>query len=199
MDRSLDGLPDTMPVVAGIATASGQARLIRVHSRSGGPRVHGILLPGDPRSDAMMIEGMPSVEEPPRDGEVPAFSAGIQSFLLGGKDVQFDIDLLDLDRRPPFQQRVLLAESGIPRGGYVSTYGRIARRLGGVPGAARAVGNALARNPFPLAIPCRRALRSDGAMGGFQGGLEMKRRLLEMEGGTGFREDGRVLMDHVWY
>lgn len=182
-----------MPVVAGIATASGQARLIRVHSRSG-PRVHGILLPGDPRSDAMMIEGMPSVEEP-RDGEVPAFSAGIQSFLLG-KDVQFDIDLLDLDRRPPFQQRVLLAESGIPRG-YVSTYGRIARRLG-VPGAARAVGNALARNPFPLAIPCRRALRSDGAMGGFQGGLEMKRRLLEMEG-TGFREDGRVLMDHVWY
>ncbi len=158
-----------MPVVAGIATASGQARLIRVHSRSG-PRVHGILLPpGDPRSDAMMIEGMPSVEEPPRDGEVPAFSAGIQSFLLGGKDVQFDIDLLDLDRRPPFQQRVLLAESGIPRGGYVSTYGRIARRLGGVPGAARAVGNALARNPFPLAIPLppRPAVgRSDGRISG---------------------------------
>ncbi|WP_332448478.1 methylated-DNA--[protein]-cysteine S-methyltransferase [Methanoculleus sp.] len=193
MDRSLDNLPDAIPVVTGIATASGQVRLIWVCSRSG-PRVRRILLPGDPRVDAAMIEAMPPVEEP-RDGEILALVAGIRS-LLQGKDVRFDIGLLDLDRCPPFQRRVLLAEYGIPRG-YVSTYGRIARHLG-KPSAFRAVGNALARNPFPLVIPCHRALRSDGRLSGFQGGLALKRRLLEMEG-VRFREDGRVLMDRVWY
>ncbi|MHA1663588.1 MAG: methylated-DNA--[protein]-cysteine S-methyltransferase, partial [Candidatus Thorarchaeota archaeon] len=46
----------------------------------------------------------------------------------------------------------------------------------------RAVGNALARNPFPIIVPCHRAIRSDRTLGGFQGGLKMKRRILEMEG-----------------
>lgn len=193
MDRSLDSPPDVISVVTGIATASGQVRLIWVCSRSG-PRVRRILLPGDPRVDAAMIEAMPSIEEP-RDGEILALIAGIQSLLLG-KDARFDIGLLDLDRCPPFQRRVLLTEYGIPRG-YVSTYGRIARHLGN-SSAFRAVGSALAKNPFPLVIPCHRALRSDGRLGGFQGGLAMKRRLLEMEG-VRFRGDGRALMDHVWY
>lgn len=182
-----------MPVVTGFATAFGKVRLIWLHSRPGS-RVQRILIPGDPRADAAMIEAMPSVEEP-RDEEIRALIAGIQS-LLRGKDVRFDIDLLDLDRCPPFQRRVLLAEYGIPRG-YVSTYGRIARHLGS-PSAFRAVGSAFAKNPFPLVIPCHRALRSDGSLGGFQGGLDMKRRLLEMEG-IRFREDGRVLMERVWY
>ena len=96
----------------------------------------------------------------------------------------------------PFQRRVLLAEFGIPRG-YVSTYGRIARFIR-VPDGARAVGNALAGNPFPIVIPCHRALRSDGSIGGFQGGREMKERLLRMEG-VRIGEDGRVVMEHVWY
>ncbi|MDD1689676.1 MAG: MGMT family protein [Methanoregula sp.] len=104
--------------------------------------------------------------------------------------------MLDLDRCPPFQRRVLLAEHAIPRG-YVSTYGRIARHLG-IPGGARAVGNALSKNPFPLVIPCHRALRSDGSTGGFQGGAAMKVRLLEMEGAS-FLPDGKVLMEHLWY
>jgi len=193
MDRSLDSPPDAIPVVTGIATAFGQVHLIWVHSRSG-PGVQRVLLPGDPRSDAAMIEAMPFVEEP-RDGEILGLIAGIRGLLLGN-NVRFDIGLLELDRCPPFQRRVLLAEYGIPRG-YVSTYGRIARHLGN-PGAARAVGNALATNPFPLVIPCHRALRSDGRLSGFQGGLALKRRLLEMEG-VRFREDGRALMDHVWY
>ena len=139
-----------------------------------------------------MIGAVPSMEEP---REIRTLVAGIQS-LLRGNDIRFEIDLLDLDRCPAFQRCVLLAEYGIPRG-YVSTYGRIARHLGS-PSAFRAVGSALARNPFPLGIPCHRALRSDGALGGFQGGLDMKRRLLEMEGAR-FREDGRVLMERVWY
>ena len=95
-----------------------------------------------------------------------------------------------------FQQQVLKAEHRIPRG-YVSTYGRIARHLG-VPGGARAVGNALAKNPFPIVVPCHRALRSDGSIGGFQGGLAMKRQLLAWEGAR-FSPAGKVLMDRTWY
>ena len=103
---------------------------------------------------------------------------------------------MTLERCPPFQRQVLLAESGIPRG-WVSTYGRIANHIG-VPKGARAVGNALARNPFPLIIPCHRAVRADGSLGGFQGGPEMKRALLEMEG-VEFLPTGRVSPARIYY
>jgi methylated-DNA-[protein]-cysteine S-methyltransferase len=136
----------------------------------------------------------PSPQDPVDRG-IAALMAGIQRFLEGF-DVRFELGVLDLDRCPPFQRRVLLAEYAIPRG-YVSTYGRIARHIGS-PGAARAAGNALARNPFPIAIPCHRALRSGGGLGGFQGGRDMKQRLLEMEG-IRFGEDGRVVMERVCY
>jgi len=91
---------------------------------------------------------------------------------------------------------VLLAEHAIPRG-LVSTYGRIARHIG-APGAARAVGTALAQNPFPIIVPCHRAVRVNGALGGFRGGLDMKRKLLEGEGVL-FGANGRVSMGHVHY
>jgi len=100
-----------------------------------------------------------------------------------------------LERCTDFQRRVILTEYSIPRG-RVSTYGRIARALG-VMGGARAVGSALARNPFPLVIPCHRAVRSDGAMSGYQGGAPMKRALLEMEG-VEVSPAGRVLVDHFY-
>ncbi|HTY53506.1 MAG TPA: MGMT family protein [Methanomicrobiales archaeon] len=131
----------------------------------------------------------------PADPRLRALAEGIRRFLEG-RDVRFELGVLDLEQCPPFQQKVLLAEAGIPRG-YVSTYGRIAGYIGH-PGAGRAVGNALARNPFPIVIPCHRAVRSDGKPGGFQEGPDMKRRLLEMEG-VGFFDDGRVAMDRVWY
>jgi methylated-DNA-[protein]-cysteine S-methyltransferase len=108
----------------------------------------------------------------------------------------FRYRILDFSQCTPFQRSVLLAESGIPRG-YVSTYGRIARYIGG-PSGARAIGNALAHNPFPLVIPCHRALRQDGDPGGFQGGGEMKRGLLRLEG-IRFWKDNRVIMEDVWY
>jgi methylated-DNA-[protein]-cysteine S-methyltransferase len=100
--------------------------------------------------------------------------------LLDGEAITIDIGVALLDRCSPFQQRVLRAEHAIPRG-RVSTYGRIARHLG-EPRAARAVGTALATNPFPLIIPCHRTIRADGSLGGYQGGAAMKRTLLEMEG-----------------
>lgn len=120
--------------------------------------------------------------------EIDAVAARIEAFLAG-EDVAFSLDLVALGDRPAFQRAVLRAEHRIPRG-RVSTYGLIAGRLGR-PKAARAVGRALAANPFPIIVPCHRAIRSDGALGGFQGGPAMKRALLEREG-VAFDAAGRA-------
>ncbi len=106
-----------------------------------------------------------------------------------------ELGLLALDRCSAFQQRVLRTEYGIPRG-RVRTYGRIARHIG-VPNGARAVGNALAQNPFPLVIPCHRAVRSNGELGGFRGGLEMKAALLRLEGVE--VSSGEVVAEQFYY
>ncbi len=115
--------------------------------------------------------------------------------LLEGRAVNFDLDVLDWSAAGRFQERVLRVENRIPRG-MVSTYGRIALRLRH-PRAARAVGSALARNPFPLVIPCHRAIRNDRTLGGYAGGLAMKRRLLEWEG-VKFDASGRVATATFW-
>ncbi|MEK7413027.1 MAG: methylated-DNA--[protein]-cysteine S-methyltransferase [Planctomycetota bacterium] len=78
----------------------------------------------------------------------------------------------------PFALRVLNALRRVPRGRTVG-YGELAARAGS-PKAARAVGNAMARNPIPLWIPCHRVLACNG-LGGFAGGLAVKRALLAME------------------
>ncbi|MFQ5827439.1 MAG: methylated-DNA--[protein]-cysteine S-methyltransferase [Dehalococcoidia bacterium] len=89
-------------------------------------------------------------------------------------------DPLDLEGTTPFQQEVWAQTRLIPPG-QTRSYGWVARRMGR-PRAVRAVGGALARNPVPLLIPCHRVVRSDGGLGGYGGGLEMKRRLLQIEG-----------------
>jgi methylated-DNA-[protein]-cysteine S-methyltransferase len=119
----------------------------------------------------------------------------IQGFLEG-EAVDFELDMIALESCSEFQQRVLLAEHRIPRG-WVSTYGRIARSLG-ISGGARAVGRALSHNPFPIIIPCHRAIKSNGELGGFQGGLRMKRALLELEG-VAFSQSGKVLVNKIYY
>ena len=65
--------------------------------------------------------------------------------------------------------------------GTTLSYGEIAERVG-EPGAARAVGQALGRNPIPIIVPCHRVIGSDGSLTGFGGGLERKRWLLLHEG-----------------
>ena len=100
--------------------------------------------------------------------------------LLNGADIKFSLDAVRLDLCSPFQQQVLRADHAIPRGS-VSTYRLIAEQIGN-PRSARAVGTAQATNPFPIVIPCHRVIRSNGALGGYGGGTEMKRTLLEREG-----------------
>jgi methylated-DNA-[protein]-cysteine S-methyltransferase len=114
---------------------------------------------------------------------------------LNGSDLEFSLDVLRLDLSPPFYQRVLRANHAIPRG-RVTTYKLLAEHLGN-PQGARAVGTAMATNPFPVVIPCHRVIRSDGALGGYGGGMEMKRVLLTREG-IAFRDAGHVAPHSIW-
>jgi methylated-DNA-[protein]-cysteine S-methyltransferase len=127
--------------------------------------------------------------------EITAIADDMEAFLNGAA-ISFSLDRIRLDGCSPFQQQVLRAEHGIPRG-RVSTYQLIAAFIDR-PKAARAVGTALATNPFPIIIPCHRAVRSDRTLGGFQGGLAMKRALLEKEG-IRFDKSGRVQVESFWY
>ena len=115
--------------------------------------------------------------------------------LLEGRAVDFSLGSLDWAVTYHFQKRVLRLEHRIPRG-MVSTYGRLAKKLGNRR-AARAVGTALARNPFPLIIPCHRTIRTNGSLGGYAGGLDMKKRLLRSEG-LCFDKHGRVKTKKYW-
>jgi methylated-DNA-[protein]-cysteine S-methyltransferase len=101
---------------------------------------------------------------------------------FAGRRRTFD---LSLDRRltAGFRARVLEATAAIPYGA-LRTYREVARAAGN-DAAVRAAGGALAANPLPIVVPCHRVLRSDGALGGYRGGLEAKRYLLAHEGGDG--------------
>ena len=165
------------------------------HVYGGDPKILRVFLskPGEPARQAVRrwfpAAGMASCSQ------VSEVARQMEAFLAGD-DVGFSLDTIRLNLCPDFQQKVLRAEHGIPRG-RVSTYKRIAAHLGS-PTGARAVGNALAGNPFPIIIPCHRAVRSDMSLGGYQGGLSMKRRLLEMEGIT-FDDTGRIATKKLFY
>jgi methylated-DNA-[protein]-cysteine S-methyltransferase len=98
---------------------------------------------------------------------------------FAGRRTAFDL-ALDLRLASPFGRRVLEATSGIGFGS-VATYGEVAHRAG-VPKAARAVGQALNRNPVAIIVPCHRVVGSAGNLTGYGGGLERKEALLALEG-----------------
>ena len=117
--------------------------------------------------------------EPP-----PAIAAAIgrvTAFLAGAGDDFADLPL-DLGAAGEFDRAVYRETRAIPAGS-TSTYGAIAARLGD-PSHARAVGQALGRNPWPIVVPCHRVTGADGKVGGFSapGGRATKLRLLEIEG-----------------
>jgi methylated-DNA-[protein]-cysteine S-methyltransferase len=107
--------------------------------------------------------------------------AAIERLLSGGRDTLATIPL-DLSRCSPFHRRVYEIARTIPAG-ETWTYGALAARAGR-PGAARAVGQAMARNPFPLVVPCHRVMGAHGRAVGFSahGGVDTKFRLLRIEG-----------------
>ena len=115
---------------------------------------------------------------------------------LEGEDIKFSLNVVDVSQCSKFQQSVLRAQNAIPRGS-VSTYGLIAAYVG-APGGARAVGNVMAANPFPLIVSCHRTILANFYLGGFGSGAEMKRALLTKEGII-FDGAGRVICPSFHY
>ena len=99
-------------------------------------------------------------------------------YFFEGKKVDFP-DELDLQNATEFQRDVWRLTASIPYG-ETRTYGWIASKLGR-PSSVRAVGQAMAKNPLPIIVPCHRIVGSNGSLGGYSGGLELKKRLLELE------------------
>jgi methylated-DNA-[protein]-cysteine S-methyltransferase len=99
-----------------------------------------------------------------------------------GQPVTFDDLKLDLSHLTAFQQRIVQHCRKIPRGKTLS-YGELAAKAGS-PGAARAVGSVMAKNRFPIVVPCHRVVGSGGGLGGFSApeGLTLKTRMLQLEG-----------------
>jgi methylated-DNA-[protein]-cysteine S-methyltransferase len=99
---------------------------------------------------------------------------------FAGSRREFEVEL-DWQLARGFGRRVLEATAQIPFGA-VSTYKQVAARAGS-PAASRAAGNALGANPIPIIVPCHRVLHTTGGLGGYTGGLERKRLLLDIERG----------------
>ncbi len=97
---------------------------------------------------------------------------------LNGHRVAFD-DVLDPRGATAFQRRVWQAARLIPYG-ETRSYAWVAQKIGR-PSAVRAVGQALANNPWPIIVPCHRVVNNDGRLGGYSGGVAMKQYLLNLE------------------
>jgi methylated-DNA-[protein]-cysteine S-methyltransferase len=141
---------------------------------------------GHPSAAAAIASLEPDGEWATSDAKfVPAWVADVATRLQSyatGNDERFDDVPLDLSHLSAFQTRVVRACRSIRRG-RVRSYGDLAAAVG-FSGAARAVGSVMAKNRFPIIIPCHRVVGSAGSLGGFSArdGINMKRRMLELEG-----------------
>ena len=143
--------------------------------------------PGRRRVDAAAAAGSGDPAAATAAGNLAAALAALNAFFDGDLGALERLPL-DLDGRSEWDRRVLGAVRELPPGATAS-YGDVARMIG-KPGAARAVGGAVGRNPIGLAIPCHRVIAGDGTLGGYgggwwggrQAGLELKRELLAREG-----------------
>jgi len=136
---------------------------------------------------ARLLRRFPDAVETAPPPSVQRAAAGIAALLRGESPDLGKIEL-DMSTVAEFDRCVLEATRRIPRGA-TRTYGEIAGEVGD-PGAARAVGQALGRNPFPVIVPCHRVLAAAGRPGGFSahGGVTTKLRMLAIEGAPGNAE-----------
>jgi methylated-DNA-[protein]-cysteine S-methyltransferase len=132
----------------------------------------------------MMLAYRRDEEDPPEDGD-PAVLDPVRRQLeeyFAGERREFDL-ALDWTLVRGFARDVLRATAAIPYG-ETRTYGEIAAEAGS-PRAFRATGNALGSNPIAIVIPCHRVVASGGKLGGYGGGVDRKRLLLDLEGAGG--------------
>jgi methylated-DNA-[protein]-cysteine S-methyltransferase len=142
--------------------------------------ITGVLLPSLATSGRLPIPEPAAMPAHVRDA-----TEGIRAVLDGERRDLHDI-VLDERGIDPFRRRVYAATRDV-QPGTIATYGQVARAIG-EPDAARDVGAALARNPTPVIVPCHRVIAANGALNGFSapGGIETKRRMLQLEGAPGF-------------
>lgn len=118
------------------------------------------------------------IHGPPRADDSHAAAKALRAYFAG-KRRDFGVPV-DLELATPFARRVLTKLCDVPFG-ELTTYGALAKSVGR-PGGAQAVGGAVGSNPVPVVVPCHRVVAAGGKIGGFGGGLPMKRALLRHEG-----------------
>jgi methylated-DNA-[protein]-cysteine S-methyltransferase len=182
-----DASAEQPPLAAYAVLPSPWGPVLVAASRAG---VCGVELRAEPRGFAAAVGRRLGGRVVPDGAEVPTAirarlgeAVGIISGALAGDATQPEAVPLDWTGVPAWDRRVLEGARGVARG-TATGYGRLAARIG-APGAARAVGSALGRNPFWILVPCHRIVAGDGTIGGYGGGedaLELKRDLLALEG-----------------
>ena len=144
----------------------------------------GAALPGpsDDQIRRRFVERFPGAVEASPPASLRPVIDGVMALMTGAR-VDLSDAPLDLSATPPFHQRVYAVARKIPPG-QTMTYGEIAAALGEPRQAAQAVGEAMARNPIPILMPCHRVLGANGKPGGFSapGGVETKLKMLSIEG-----------------
>jgi methylated-DNA-[protein]-cysteine S-methyltransferase len=133
-------------------------------------------------AERLLRRRTPGVEPGTPGPEVAEAVAAVQRYFAG-EETDFSRITLDLSSQDVFFKEVYAAARQV-RWGRTTTYGTVAKELGAGPEAARDVGEAMARNPVPLIIPCHRVLAAGGKLGGFSapGGAATKLRMLALEG-----------------
>ena len=134
----------------------------------------------DIETRARLLRHHPDAIEAPPPPDIQRALDGIVS-LIAGEDADLSHAVLDMQRVPPFHRKVYEAARSVPPGATLS-YGEVAKQLGS-GGSARAVGQALGRNPFAIVVPCHRVLAADGRIGGLSanGGIATRLRMLSIE------------------
>jgi methylated-DNA-[protein]-cysteine S-methyltransferase len=133
-------------------------------------------------TERLLLRRVPGAERGTPPPEVAEAVAAVQRYF-GGEQTDFSSCKLDLGEQDAFFAKVYSAARQVAWG-RTTTYGALAKELGAGPEAARDVGQAMARNPVALIIPCHRVLAAGGKIGGFSapGGSSAKMRMLELEG-----------------
>ena len=140
-------------------------------------KIRNVLLPGQEYPNLSTRESfMDSNEDPPN--WVSSIITQIKSYF-SRQSSTFSLDCLNYDLFTDFQKRVHHAVTSIPCG-ETRSYSEIASEIKS-PGSARAIGNVMANNPFPIIVPCHRVVTKAGDLGGYRGGLHLKKFLLQLE------------------
>jgi methylated-DNA-[protein]-cysteine S-methyltransferase len=133
-------------------------------------------------AERVLLRRMPGAERGAPTPEVAEAIATVKRYFEG-EEIDFSSVKLDLGEQDPFFERIYAFARRVGWG-HTTTYGALAKELGAGPEAARDVGQAMARNPVALIIPCHRVLAAGGKVGGFSapGGSAAKVRMLALEG-----------------